>query len=322
HSGLQNIDLVFPALHGTFGEDGTVQGFLEILGKPYLGAGVLASALAMDKISAKRAFAGAGIPITPDIIVDEENTSAEISERIQSGFGFPIFVKPNLSGSSVGVYKVKRPEDLNPIIAEARKYSQRVIIEPDIGGIELECSVLVTKETVIVSEIGEVKAPHRPFYDFQAKFQLGQSEIHIPAKIPEEVRRRAMNFAKTAVVEVLKAAGLSRVDLRYNPETDKLYLIEVNTIPGMASQSTAIKLLEASGITYRETLERLIEDGLNRGQRRKQLQNTISTEMNKAEFIQFALAGSRVLSLPWWLGQAARLVAWLMRFRVGLSNSE
>jgi D-alanine-D-alanine ligase len=258
---LGQIDVVLPILHGPFGEDGTVQGLLELAGIPYVGAGVAASALCMDKDLFKAVLRDRGIPVA-------QNVTLRDGDAIRHPFSYPVFVKPARLGSSVGISKVHGEDELEGAVALARRHDEKVLVEEFVEGIEVECSVLGNREP-IASVVGEIEA-HAEWYDFSAKYDDGGMELVVPARIsPEEtetVRRLALeSFVAT------ECEGMARVDLFVRP-TGEVVVNELNTIPGFTATSVFAKLFEASGIGYAELLDRLIALALERHARRSQLE--------------------------------------------------
>ncbi len=256
------IDLVFIVLHGPGGEDGTVQGLLETLGVPYVGAGVAASALGMDKSLQKPLFANAGIPVTPWIAVTEAEFARDphaVLRRAQDAFGLPVFVKPANLGSSVGVSKCRTPMELQRGIEGAFDYDRTVLIEKAIDGRELECAVLGNDEPE-ASVVGEVVPAHE-FYDYEAKYLIEGSKLLIPAPIPDNVAEQIRRYAVDAF-RAIGCAGMARVDFFY--EGEQILLNEINTIPGFTPISMYPKLWEASGIPYAKLIDRLIELAIER----------------------------------------------------------
>lgn len=258
------VDVVFPVLHGCNGEDGTIQGLFELAGIPYVGCGVLGSALGMDKIYAKIIFEKAGIPqadylyFTRKEIRDNADSAAD---AIEQKFKYPVFIKPSNAGSSVGVSKAHDRKELIEALNFAAKYDRKVLIEEFINGREVECAVL-GNDNPIASTVGEV-VPSNEFYDYNAKYIDGSSKTIIPADLPEETILKIRNYAVKAF-KALDCAGLSRVDFFVHKETGEIYLNEINTLPGFTSISMYPMLWEASGIPYSELIERLIDLAIER----------------------------------------------------------
>jgi D-alanine-D-alanine ligase len=253
--GLLAADVVFPALHGPFGEDGTVQGLLEIADVAYVGAGVLASALCMDKLAFKDAMAVAGLPQVEYVALREGDDYATL-ERL----GLPVFVKPARLGSSVGISKVSAPENLGAALAGAFAHDPVVIVEAMSRGLEIECSVMGNGEP-IASELGELVV-NADWYDYEAKYGAGGMELVIPARIADEIRERVRSLALEAFRRA-GCAGLARAD--FFVESDGRVLVnELNTIPGFTPMSVFAKLFEASGVPYPELVDRLVRLAVER----------------------------------------------------------
>ena len=265
---LKDLDIAFPVLHGIGGEDGTIQGMLEILGIPYVGCGVFASSVGMDKIYTKILFEKAEIPQTPYVyvknikdnyvIIDEKFDEEEFEiKKITDKIKFPMFVKPSNSGSSVGVKKSTNIEELKLAIENAGHYDNKILIEQGIDGKEVECAVLDVGEP-IASTVGEIQSAEE-FYSYDAKYNNSESKTIIPAKIEkkqiEEIKRLAIKAFKT-----IDGRHLSRVDFFIEKETNKIYINEINTMPGFTQISMYPKLFEAVGIKYSELLDKLIEN--------------------------------------------------------------
>jgi D-alanine-D-alanine ligase len=263
-SSQRPLDVVIPVLHGTYGEDGTLQGLLEMAGVPYAGCGVLGSALGMDKEKAKLVFRAAGLPVVDWVTVrrsEVERDPEAVRDRIEGRFTYPVFVKPANLGSSVGVGKAHGREELDGALATALAYDRKAIVEPGINCRELECGVLGNDEP-IASIVGEV-VPSGEFYDYRAKYIDNASRLHIPAEIPREAAEELRQLA-VAAFRALDLSGLARVDFFLDKDSGQLYLNEVNTMPGFTQISMYPKLWEASGIPYPALLDRLIHLGLER----------------------------------------------------------
>lgn len=252
------IDVVFPVLHGPYGEDGTIQGMLEIANLPYVGSGVLASAVAMDKSFAKPIFAAAGIDVADGIVVTSRDKQIAIDD-----LAYPVFVKPARGGSSRGTHKVKSVDGLNAALKDAFLYDHKVMIEQAINGREIECAVLESNGVVTASVVGEIIIDSKfEFYDFEAKYLDGATTVKIPADIPQdaaqEIREKAVQAFKA-----LGCSGLARCDFFY---TDKGEVIinEINTMPGFTGTSMYPKLMAASGVDYKSLISELIETALKR----------------------------------------------------------
>lgn len=257
------IDVVFPVLHGTFGEDGTVQGLLELADLPYVGPGVLGSAAAMDKDVAKRLCLQAGVPVV------EYYLAHDPADADRNPFDFPVFVKPANLGSSVGISKAKGTEELREAIAVARRYDLKVIVERAISGMELECAVLGNEEPE-ASLPCEV-LPSRDFYDYEDKYLLDKTAFRLPAPLDEATTGELRNLA-VAAYRAVGCEGMARVDFFRETSSGKLFVNEVNTIPGFTSISMYPKMWEHSGLPYPRLLDRLIDLALARHERKKTLQ--------------------------------------------------
>ncbi len=268
------IDVVFPVLHGTYGEDGTIQGLLELAGVAYVGSGVLGSAVGMDKPTMKRLFQHAGLPLVPYLSLrkaDWTTRRAELLEQVADLLGFPVFVKPANLGSSVGVTRVKGPAALAPAVALAFEYDRTVIVEEGLDVRELECGVL-GNDAPEVSVVGEV-IPKREFYDYEAKYTPGLTEVVIPAQVPREVSESLREMALRAF-RALDAAGLARVDFFLEKRSGRLYINELNTMPGFTRTSMYPKLWAASGLSYPELIDRLLTLALERAAEKRALRTT------------------------------------------------
>jgi D-alanine-D-alanine ligase len=266
--GLLDADVVFPVLHGPFGEDGTVQGLLECLGVPYVGAGVLASAVCIDKAAFKRLMAQAGMPqVRYEVIAALEwgrSRDAALSRAL--ALGLPSFVKPARQGSSVGISKVSAAEELQGAIEAALEHDPVCLVEAAALGMEVECSVIGNGEPQ-VSEPGEVITTGADWYDYEAKYTAGGMELVVPAPISAAQRERVRRIAADAFTRS-NCAGLARVDFFVTPEGQVL-LNELNTIPGFTSTSVFPRLFEASGMPYPELLDRLVGLALERFERER-----------------------------------------------------
>jgi D-alanine-D-alanine ligase len=263
-SAVAELDVIFPLLHGPYGEDGTVQGLLELADLPYVGAGVLASALAMDKGVCKELLHASGIAVPDWLVVrrgEIEQDAEGVARRAEARFGYPIFTKPANLGSSVGVVKAHDHAELLAALKESARYDRRVLVEEGINAREIEVSVL-GNDTPIASVPGEV-VPSREFYDYEAKYIDDASSLLIPAPIPPETADLARAVAVKAF-KVIDGAGMARADFLLDKDDGTLYLSEINTIPGFTSISMYPKLWEASGLSYAELINRLIDLALER----------------------------------------------------------
>lgn len=268
---LKQMDVIFPVLHGLYGEDGTIQGLFELLKIPYVGCGVLASSVGMDKVYTKLIFEKANINQAKYIYIrkynekyiyideefNERNLELEdIAKITNDKLRFPVFVKPSNSGSSVGINKAHNIEELKNAIVEAGKYDNKILIEEGIVGKEVECAVL-GNEDVISSCVGEIKSADE-FYSYDAKYNNENSKTLIPAEISEENSKKIQKLAIKAF-KAISGRGLSRVDFFIEDKTEKIYINEINTLPGFTSISMYPKLFEAVGISYEKLLDDLIE---------------------------------------------------------------
>lgn len=268
---LKNLDVVFPVLHGIGGEDGSIQGFLEMLGVPYVGAGILSSANGMDKVYSKIIFEKAKIPqakyayiknsrdnytYVSDDFEEKTGTIKEISEIVTQKIKFPMFVKPSNSGSSVGIRKVHDLAELQEAIKYAAEFDKKILVEENIEGREIECAVLGNNEPK-ASCIGEIKAAD-DFYSYDAKYNNTESKTEIPKDISKQLQEKVRMLAIKAY-KALDCKGLSRVDFFVNTETEKIYINEINTMPGFTKISMYPKLWEYSGLPYSDLLDELIK---------------------------------------------------------------
>jgi D-alanine-D-alanine ligase len=268
------VDVVFPVLHGPFGEDGTVQGLLELAGVPYVGCGVLASSLAMDKIACKELLQAHGVPVVPFRAIMrtswEKDPEAALTKAEE--LGYPLFVKPANLGSSIGVAKAHDRQELAEALANAAQYDRRILVERAVPSPrEIECAVLGNDEPQ-ASIPGEV-VPSNDFYDYAAKYIDGKSDLRIPAPLPPSVADQVRELSVTAF-KAIDGAGLARVDFLLSAETGELYLNEINTLPGFTAISMYPKLWEATGIPYDELVERLIDLALERQQEKDRSQTS------------------------------------------------
>jgi D-alanine-D-alanine ligase len=260
---LREVDVVFPVLHGPFGEDGTVQGLLELADVPYVGAGVTASALCMDKDLMKAVLRDRGIPVTRNVVV-----RASERARAENPFGFPVFVKPARLGSSVGITKARSPEDLRAGLELALRHDEKVLIEEFVTGVEVECGVLGNEQPT-ASIPGEI-VTGADWYDYSAKYDEGGMELIVPPRLPEDQVRRVQDVSVQAFVAT-ECEGMARVDC-FVREDGEVLVNELNTIPGFTATSVYAKLFEASGVPYGQLLDRLIQLALERHERRSRLE--------------------------------------------------
>jgi len=268
------VDVVFPVLHGTFGEDGTIQGLLELADIAYVGAGVLGSAAGMDKDVMKQLFRSAGLPLVKHVTVlrrDWERDPRKVQRLVETKLKYPVFVKPANLGSSVGISKAHNHQELPAAINTAAEFDRKIVIEQGVGGKkhkarELECSVLGNDEPV-ASLPGEV-VPGKEFYDYAAKYLEEGSQLIIPAKLTKAQTRQVQEMAVGAF-QAVDCAGLARVDFLMDPQSKKIYVNEINTMPGFTAISMYPKLWAASGVSYPELIHRLIQLALERHQDKK-----------------------------------------------------
>jgi D-alanine-D-alanine ligase len=251
------IDVAFPVLHGPYGEDGTIQGLFEMIGIKYVGSGVLASAVSMDKSYAKPIFAAAGLNVAAGIVVTSKNFD------LPSNLTFPLFVKPARSGSSRGTAKVKQKSDLASAVEHAFSFDTKVIIEQAVVGKEIECAVLQSDGQITASELGQISISSKfEFYDFQAKYLDNSMELIVPADLPAGVQSKIQQAAITAF-NAAGCEGLARVDFFYSTQGE-IIINEINTMPGFTPTSVYPKLIEKNGINYQELITKLITTAQNR----------------------------------------------------------
>ena len=261
---MSQIDVVFPILHGPYGEDGTVQGLLELAGIPYVGAGVTASAVGMDKVVFKDVVRAHGLPVVPFLVVTRkafERNPRQVVDWIEAEIGYDCFVKPANLGSSVGISKAHDRGELYAALTEAARYDRKLLIEVAVDAREIEVSVLGNDEP-IASVPGEI-VPCNEFYDYDAKYIDGDSALLIPAPIPDETAEAIRQMAVAAYL-AMDCAGMARVDFLLDCTTEHVYLNEVNTLPGFTPISMYPKLWEATGLSYPDLINRLIELALER----------------------------------------------------------
>ena len=271
-----NVDVIFPVLHGTFGEDGTIQGLLELADIPYVGAGVLGSAAGMDKDIMKSLFIAATIPIVKHVTILRSAWEKDPKkvERAVGRLKYPVFVKPANLGSSVGISKAHNRKELGPAIEEAAKFDRKIVIEEGVGGNkqkarEIECSVLGNDEPA-ASIPGEI-VPIKEFYDYDAKYLDEGSKLIIPAKLSKAQTKKVQELAVKAF-KAVDCTGLARVDFLMDPKTGKIFLNEINTMPGFTAISMYPKLWAASGLEYADLIDRLIQLGIERHEDKKKNQ--------------------------------------------------
>jgi D-alanine-D-alanine ligase len=272
-----NVDVIFPVLHGTFGEDGTIQGLFELADIAYVGAGVLGSSAGMDKDIMKSLFRAAGLPIVKHVTVLRSQFEGELKQvrkLVESKLKYPVFVKPANLGSSVGISKAHDHKELGPAIAEAAKFDRKIVVEEGVGGKknkarEIECAVLGNDDPR-ASIAGEI-IPCKEFYDYEAKYLVDGSEGVIPAKITKTEMKTVQRLA-IAAFQAVDCTGLARVDFLMEPKSRKIFVNEINTMPGFTAISMYPKMWAASGVSYPELIDRLIQLGIERHEDKKRNQ--------------------------------------------------
>jgi D-alanine-D-alanine ligase len=272
-----NVDVIFPVLHGTFGEDGTIQGLFELADIAYVGAGVLGSSAGMDKDIMKSLFRAAGLPIVKHVTVlrsQFEGEPKQVRKLVESKLKYPVFVKPANLGSSVGISKAHDHKELGPAIAEAAKFDRKIVVEEGVGGKknkarEIECAVLGNDDPR-ASIAGEI-IPCKEFYDYEAKYLVDGSEGIIPAKITKTEMNTVQRLA-IAAFQAVDCTGLARVDFLMEPKSRKIFVNEINTMPGFTAISMYPKMWAASGVSYPELIDRLIQLGIERHEDKKRNQ--------------------------------------------------
>lgn len=275
-TAVTDLDVIFPLLHGPYGEDGTVQGLLELADLPYVGAGVVGSAVGMDKAIFKQVMTANGLPVLPwQLVLSNQwrQTPAAVLDKVEAAFTYPVFTKPANLGSSVGISKCSTRPELEKGLNTAAEYDRRIVVEQGINGRELEVSVL-GNEAPIASVVGEVR-PRRDFYDYVAKYVSDDSELIIPAQLEPEMVANIQSIAKQAYLAI-DCAGLGRVDLLLDKDYGKLYINEINTIPGFTRISMYPKLWEASGLSYSELLDKLIALAVERHEEKTGLKKELT----------------------------------------------
>ena len=268
------LDVIVPIVHGSGGEDGTLQGFLEMAGIPYVGSGVLGSAVQMDKDVAKQLLAAAGIPVVPWVTVRAHELARDetaVAERAIAEIGLPAFVKPSNSGSSVGIAKVKQASEMAAALREAARYDSKVLVEQSVDAREIEVAVL-GNDAPEASVPGEI-IPKTEWYDYESKYVDEETELVVPAEISPELTERLRSLAIDAF-GVLEGAGLARVDFFLERGTDRVYLNEMNSLPGFTEVSMYPRLWHASGLPFPALLNRLIELAVERGRQRQAFERT------------------------------------------------
>jgi D-alanine-D-alanine ligase len=259
---LAGVDVVLPILHGPFGEDGTVQGLLELADVPYVGAGVAASSLCMDKDLFKKVMRDSGIPVA-------EHVALRLGDEIENPFGYPVFVKPARLGSSVGISKVHDATELAPAVALARLHDEKVLVEEFVQGMEVECGVLGNRVPPPIASLpGRIDTLEHEWYDFASKYEDGGMDLVIPPELPQRTIERVQQLAVDSFI-ASECEGMARVD--FFVREGEVIVNELNTIPGFTATSVYAKLFEASGIAYPQLLDRLVELALERHERRARL---------------------------------------------------
>ena len=261
------VDVFFPMIHGAFGEDGTLQGLLELAEAPFVGSGCASSAIAMDKAVAKAVLRAAGLPVLPSLTLRSEAWEKErgaILEKAAAEIGYPLFVKPSSSGSSVGVHLVESAEALPAAVEDAFRFDAKVLIEEHSRGREVECAALegARPDDLLASPLMEIR-PKEGWYDYEAKYEEGRAELVIPAPVEESVAEGIRSYARAAF-RALGCSGLARVDFFYREKTGETYVSEVNTLPGFTRLSGYPQMIRAAGVPYPEMLDRLIDCALAR----------------------------------------------------------
>jgi len=260
--GSSNIQVWYPVLHGPNGEDGTIQGLLKLVGKPFVGSGVLASALGMDKIAMKSAFASAGLPQIPYLSADatdhinKEELKVSLTKELEHRIGYPCFIKPANLGSSIGITKANNRKELFEGLETALRLDNRIVLEQAVVAKELECAVLGCS-TLKASAVGEIRF-NSDWYDYQTKYSEGSSQALIPAPLSKDVTKRIQDLTLKAC-QAITAKGMARVDFFYKEETDELWVNEINTLPGFTSKSMYPMLWEAAGISLEQLVAKLVE---------------------------------------------------------------
>lgn len=279
HSEKTAVDVIIPVLHGPYGEDGTMQGLLELANIPYVGAGVLGSAVGMDKAVFKQVMQAHGLPVLPWQLVLHstfQKHPTQVLDQLEKTLSYPMFVKPANLGSSVGIHKCHTRPELEEGLHNAGRYDRRLVVEQGATVREFEVSVL-GNEAPQASVVGEVR-PKREFYDYVAKYISDDSELFIPADISPELAQQIQEMAVQVFIAI-DGAGLGRVDFLYDVDHHQLYVNEINTMPGFTNISMYPKLWEASGLSYPQLLDKLIELALERHHQKNQLETTFAPEM-------------------------------------------
>ncbi len=274
---LTSLDVVFPIIHGTFGEDGALQGFMAMLNIPCVGADVLGSAVGMDKLIAKELLIRAGIPVASYVLAESGMAIDKAVSKAEAQLGFPVFIKPACSGSSVGVYKAANSQELKEAVQKALQFDRHVLIEEAVKGREIECAILGNEE-LTASVPGEI-IPRHAYYSYEAKYiDTEGAQLDMPAKIPGDMAKRIQDLAKQAY-KVLSCSGMARVDMFLKPD-GTIILNEINSLPGFTKISMYPKLMELSGVPYTELIDRLVELAIKRHRQQEQfLQNVLNEKV-------------------------------------------
>jgi D-alanine-D-alanine ligase len=262
---LGDVDVVLPILHGPFGEDGTVQGLLELADVPYVGAGVAASAVAMDKDLFKKVMRDSGVPVA-------RHHALRLGDAVENPFGYPVFVKPARLGSSIGITKVHDESELEPAVALARRHDEKVLVEEFVVGMEVECGVLGNRVPPPIASLpGRIDTLEHEWYDYASKYDEDGMELIVPPELPQETIELVQQRSVDAFI-ACECEGLARVDFFVRESDGEVVVNELNTMPGFTATSVYAKLFEASGIPYDELLQRLIDLALERHERRRNLE--------------------------------------------------
>lgn len=271
-NAINGVDVIFPVLHGPYGEDGTMQGLLETAGVPYVGAGVLASAVGMDKAVFKAVLRDAGIPVAPGAVVHARDANAlSTATAVGEEYGWPVFVKPASLGSSIGISRVTNAAEMESALNLAFQHDRKVVVEAAIEGVEVECGVL-GNEDPLVSIPGEVEiAGDAEWYDFETKYAQGRMDLIVPARISDESTAEVQAISK-AVFQAIDCSGLARIDSFVTPDGN-VVVNEVNTMPGFTSTSAYAKLFEASGYSYNQIVDQLIQLAIDRHREQSELRH-------------------------------------------------
>ncbi len=271
HASL-HIDVFFPIIHGTFGEDGTLQGMFELAEVPFVGSGCASSAISMDKAVAKAVLRAAGLPVLPALTLHREawdEARGAVEKEAAAKIGYPLFVKPASSGSSVGIHRVEHPREVRDAVHDAFRFDRKVLIEEHAQGRELECAVLEKPSPggdIIASPLMEIRTFSGGWYDYEAKYEEGRAELIVPARVEESVADNVRSCARSAF-RALGCSGLARVDFFYREKTGETYINEANTLPGFTQLSGYPRMIRAAGVPYPQMLDWFIRCALQRHER-------------------------------------------------------